>query len=272
MASIDGYLNDLLAQGRAHFSREQAQHALGLSAHALSVALLRQVKKGRLANPRRGFYLVLRPEDRTLGAPEPARWIAPLMASLGLDYRIGLLRAAAFHGASHQAAMVFQVIVPRQLRGIEVGRQRVEFIYQAPKAFSAVNRPDWLDAIKRDSGFAQVSGRELTLLDCARYFHHAGGINSLAQIVQDLGEQARPDVLADIAAHYENATVRRLGYLLEHIGHARQADALHRFAGKAKSAALLDPSVQPLPQVSDGLDGQSERWRLIINQDVEVDF
>lgn len=58
--------------------------------------------------------MILRPEDRPLGAPDPSRWIDPLMKHLGLDYRISLLRAAAFHGASHQAAMVFQVITPRQ--------------------------------------------------------------------------------------------------------------------------------------------------------------
>lgn len=65
-------------------------------------------KKQRLARPRRGFYLILRPEDRVARAPDPVRWIDPLMNYLGLDYRISLLRAAAFHGASHQAAMVFR--------------------------------------------------------------------------------------------------------------------------------------------------------------------
>ena len=74
------------------------------------------MKKGRLASPRRGFYLILRPEDRLLGAPDPSRWIDPLMKHLGLDYRISLLRAAAFHGSAYQAAMVFQVIAPRQLQ------------------------------------------------------------------------------------------------------------------------------------------------------------
>src|SRR5690606_22134713 len=153
-----------------------------LAPHPLSIALMRQVKKGRLANPRRGFYLILRPEDRALGAPDPVRWIDPLMRSLKLDYRVALLRAAAFHGSSHQAAMVFQVIVPKQIRGFEVGRQRLAFIYQNPAAFGQVNRPDWLGSIKSEAGFAKVAGMELTLLDCARYFRKAAGINGLAQI------------------------------------------------------------------------------------------
>jgi hypothetical protein len=89
---------------------------LGSSPAALHVALARRAKKGHLANPRHGFHLILRPEDRAFGASDPARWIDPLMKSMKLDYRITLLRAAAFHGSSHPAAMVFQVIVPRQMR------------------------------------------------------------------------------------------------------------------------------------------------------------
>lgn len=271
MASIERYLDDRLAHGRAYLTREEAQTALDLASHPLSVALLRQARKGRLANPRRGFYLILRPEDRTLGAPDPVRWIDPLMKYLELDYRVALLRAAAFHGSSHQAAMVFQVIVPKQMRGFEIGRQRLEFIYQSPAAFRQVNRPDWLGSLKSEAGFAKVAGLELTLLDCARYFHKAAGINGLAQIVKDVGGQAKPNELAVIAAHYENSSVRRLGYLLECAGHVQQAEALRPFARKAKTTVLLDPSVKLLDGLPD-LHEKAPDWLLIINERVEVDF
>lgn len=269
--SIESYFEGHLAQGRAYFMREEAQAALGLTPHALSVALMRQAKKGRLAHPRRGFYLILRPEDRAFGAPDPARWIDPLMKYLQLDYRVALLRAAAFHGASHQAAMVFQVIVPRQMRGVELGRQRLEFVYQGAKAFAQVNRPGWLGSLKSEAGFAKVAGLELTLLDCARYFHKAAGINGLAQIAKDLGGQAKPDDLAQIAEHYENSAVRRLGYLLERAGHVAQADALRPFVRQAKTAALLDPSVKPLVEGLSDLHEKAPGWRLIVNESVEVD-
>ncbi len=272
MSSIESYFEGHLAQGRAYFTREEAQAALGLSPHALSVALTRQARKGRVAHPRRGFYLILRPEDRAFGAPDPARWIDPLMKYLQLDYRVALLRAAAFHGASHQAAMVFQVIVPRQIRGFELGRQRLEFVYQGAEAFAQVNRPGWLGSIKSEAGFAKVAGLELTLLDCARYFHKAAGINGLAQIAKDLGRQARPDDLAQIAVHYENSAVRRLGYLLERAGHVAQADALRPFVRRAKTAALLDPSVKPLVEGLPDLHEKAPGWRLIVNESIEIDF
>ncbi|MGA8514236.1 MAG: type IV toxin-antitoxin system AbiEi family antitoxin, partial [Burkholderiaceae bacterium] len=122
MFSLEQFLHDRLAHGQAYFSRAQAQLALASKPAALAAALTRLVKKRRLANPRHGFYLILREEDSVAGAPDPARWIAPLMQHLGIDYRISLLRAAAFHGSAHQAAMVFQVVVPKQQRGITLGR------------------------------------------------------------------------------------------------------------------------------------------------------
>lgn len=265
-------MEERLIQGRVYFLREEALAAIGSSPETLNMALMRQAKKDRLASPRQGFYLILRPEDRAIGAPDPARWIGPLMKSLQVDYRIALLRAAAFHGASHQASMVFQVIVPKQMRSFEIGRHRLEFIYQSPAAFARVNRPEWLDSLKSDAGFAKVAGIELTLLDCARYFHKAGGINGVAQIVKDLGAQARSDKLAKLAAHYENSSVRRLGYLLERTRHARQADALRPFAKRAKTAVLLDPSVKPLIEGLSSLHEKEPQWRLILNESVEVDF
>src|SRR3990170_1617781 len=158
MATLDSYLDDLLARGRAYFSRDAALAALGLKPSALAAAISRLIKKRRLANPRHGFYLILRPEDQLSGAPDPVRWIDPLMKHQGIDYRISLLRAAAFHGSSRQAAMVFQVIVPKQLRAFEIGRHRLQFVYQAPHAFAKANHPDRLAQMKSDAGFAKVAG------------------------------------------------------------------------------------------------------------------
>lgn len=272
MAKLEQYMENSLSQGRAYFLREEALEALGSSPESLNMALMRQARKGRLASPRQGFYLILRPEDRAFGAPDPARWIDPLMKFLQVDYRIALLRAATFHGASHQASMVFQVIAPKQMRSVEIGRHRLEFVYQSPSAFAKVNQPEWLDSLKSDAGFAKVAGIELTLLDCMRYFHKAGGINGVAQIVKDLGAQARSDKLAKLAARYENSSVRRLGYLLEYTHHMRQANALRPYAKKAKTAVLLDPSVKPLTEGLSGLHEKEPQWRLILNESVEVDF
>jgi predicted transcriptional regulator of viral defense system len=268
---LENFIDDRLALGRAYFSRTEALEALALKPPSLGAAITRLVKKGRLAIPRHGFYLILRPEDRHAGAPDPSRWIDPLMRQQGLDYRISLLRAATFHGSSHQAAMVFQVIVPRQMRDFEIGRHRLQFVYQEPDAFARVNQPGQLDQLKTDAGYAQVASVEVTLLDCARYFHKAAGIDGVAQIAKDIGGKADPPALTRIAAAYENSSVRRLGYLLERAGHARQAGALEPFARKAKTAVPLDPSARPIGGAIPGQPERSSRWKLIVHSPVAWD-
>ena len=272
MGTLEQFVDDRLIQGRSTFSREEAEATLHLTQDALTAALVRLASRKRLASPRKGFFLILRPEDQTTSAPDPAQWIDPLMQALQLDYRVSLLRAAAFHGASHQAAMVFQVIVPRQLRGIELGRHRVEFLYQAPASFAKANQAEALDRIKTNAGDARVAGVELTLLDCVRYFHKAGGINTVAQVAKDIGGKAEPRRLAKLAATYETSCARRLGYLLERVGRVRQAKGLEPFAHKAKTFVPLDPSVKTVSNVLSTLVEKNARWKLLINEHVEVDF
>jgi len=272
MSSIQEFVDSQLVRGRGFFTKPAALADLGLSPEALKSAIVRLSRKGNLVSPRRGFYLILRPEDRAIGAPDPARWIDPLMKFLEVDYRISLLRAAAFHGSAHQAAMVFQVIAPRQQPDIEIGRQRIEFLFQSPEAFSKANRPEWLAQLKTDAGFAKIAGVELTLLDICRYFHRAGGINGAAQAVHDLGKKADARILAKAASVYENSAVRRLGYLLERFGHSRQAKALRPLAEKAKSFKALDPSVKPIVPELAATEERNADWKLIINVPVEIDL
>ena len=193
------------------------------------------------------------------------------MKHLGVDYRVSLLRAAAFHGSSHQAAMVFQIISPRQFTKIEIGRQKVEFLFQSPKAFDRSNQAQWLAKLKTEAGVAKIAGVELTLLDICRYFHRAGGVNGAAQAVHDLGKKASPHILGKVAGNFENSSVRRLGYLLEHFGHARQADGLRTFARNAKSFKALDPSNKPIVPELAAPAKKNQEWKLLINVQVEID-
>ncbi|HEY9786825.1 MAG TPA: type IV toxin-antitoxin system AbiEi family antitoxin [Candidatus Obscuribacterales bacterium] len=244
---------------------------LGLTEGAFAASATRLSKKQKLWSPWRGFYVILRPEDRIAGAPDAVRWIDPLMAFLKIDYRISLLKAAAFHGSSHQASMVFQVVLPKQLRGFEAGLQRIQFVYQKPDVFGETNRTEFLRQLKSETGFAKVANLELTLLDCARYFRGVGGINGFAQIVHDLGSEADSHKLAGLANYYENAAVRRLGYMLDMFACRTQAKSLLPFARIAKSMKLLDPSVRPLIEGLEAAREKDKTWKLIINEAVEID-
>lgn len=272
MSALDRFVDEQLAVGRATFSRQDAAQALALKEEGLVAALVRLGKRKRIVSPHKGFYIILRPEDQPSGAPDPAQWIDPLMRYLSLDYRVSLLRAAALHGSSHQAAMIFQVVVPRQLRSFEIGRHRVQFLTQAASSFHAVNEAPYLTQIKTSAGFAKAAGVELTLLDAARYAQKAGGMNGVAQIAMSIGDKADPRRLAKLATHYETSCVRRLGYLLDRFHHEKQARALEPMASRAKTAVLFDPSSKPLAASLADVYEKNARWKLILNEEVEVDL
>lgn len=244
---------------------------LSTSTEAFTAAATRQLKKQKLVSPTHEFFVIQRPEDRVLG-PDPVRWIDPMMRHKGVDYRISLLSAAAHHGASHQAPMAFQVIVAKQMRTLQVGRHRIQFLYQKSSTFDKVNAPEWLDQIKSDDGFAKVAGIELTLFDCVRYYHVVGGIESAAQIVRDIGGKAKATKLARIASFYETSTARRLGYLLQLARHERQAVSLKSLATRSRAYTPLDPSTRPIRSLPLPAPVRNDTWRLVITEPVEIDF
>ena len=116
-----------------------------------------------------------------------------------------------------------------------------------------------------------MAGFELTLLNCVRYIHRAGGINSVAQIAKDLGAHANPRTLARAATHYEGAAVRRLGYLLEQAGHTKQTRALRVYADSARHFAPLDPGVKPIVAALADVPERDSFWKLLINQAIVED-
>jgi hypothetical protein len=98
-------LDERLGRGRSYVTKAEAVDALGSSATAFNAAAARLVRRRQLARPKHGFFVILRPEDRASGGPDPARWIDPLMRHIGVDYRVSLLRAAAFLGVERDLCL-----------------------------------------------------------------------------------------------------------------------------------------------------------------------
>ena len=270
MIRLEKWLDELLLAGRLSFLKREALESMGLASANFNAAAAKLLARGVLAKPRSGFFVIVRPEDRVAG-PDPVLWIDALMAFLNLDYRASLLSAAAFHGSSHQAGMVFQVVVPQQLPRLEIGRRRVEFVYQEGGAFEKVNRPEWLERLKGDAGFVKVAGLELTLLDCVRYVHRAGGLNNVAQIVKDLGGKVSSTKLRGAADGYGASVSCRLGYLLEWLGYARQAAGLSDAARGMKSYKPLSTGMTNDMGIFPGEVVRDERWKLLLNEMPEVE-
>lgn len=212
--------------------------ALGISRVALKHALWRLARAGRVAAPRRGFYVIVPPEYRVARCP-PADWfIHDLMAYLGRPYYVGLLTAAALHGAAHQAPQEFQVLSDRPLPMIEIGRVRIRFVKKAHLKATPTIR------VNTQTGQIHVSTPAATAFDLVRYPEHCGFLSNVATVLHDLVERLDGGALAQAAeVESEVAYAQRLGYLLELVGRAEPAGPLADWvATKAPRIVPLDPS------------------------------
>lgn len=259
-ANARAFIEALQSSGRYVFTKKEADRALRLSEIALKNALWRLVRSGRLASPRRGFYVVVPPEYKAAGSIPPSWFIRDLMTYLNRPYYVGLLSAAALHGAAHQAPHELQVVTDRPLRLIEIGKVRIRFVKKA-----RVSKTPTV-GIKTATGDIRVSSPEATALDLVRYAEHAGFLSNVATVLNELAERLDPAALARTAeADGEPVYAQRLGYLLEHIGHAELTAPLH---GWIDAEA---PRVTPLrPDLPTAGAPRDRRWRVAVNEELEL--
>lgn len=267
--SLADYLARLQSGGRVSFARGEAMQALRVSDSAFLKAAARLQHKHMLFTPRQGFYVAVPPQFLSWEAPPPGWYIDDLMRHEGRPYYVGLLKAAELHGASHHAVMEFQVMTDRQLPKIRAGRSFIVFYFrkEIEPVLSAV------ESHKTDTGSMKVSSVELTAFDLVRYAHAAGGIDSVATVLADLGEKVDGGKLAALAPRFERAIAQRLGYLLDRVGHAAAAEALHRslFAQPSLPWVRLDPARRRTRIQAEEPAERNERWRVAVQRLPEID-
>src|SRR5437762_5813230 len=169
---LDDLVDSLQSQGRYTFTRAEALAALGASAEAFKKAIQLLARRRRLVSPRRGFYVIVPVQYRVAGAPPASWYIDDFMKAVGTPYYVGVLTAAALHGAAHQAPQEFQVVTTTRRRTVVVGRERVRFLRKRKLARTPVM------SLKTSTGTMRVSTPEATALDLLRYVDAAGFLSN----------------------------------------------------------------------------------------------
>ena len=248
------------ADGRYHFSTADMRSALGVSAAATRLALSRLARKGLIASPARGFYVILPPEYRRLGCLPADQFVPALMERLKQPYHAALLSAAQYHGAAHHRPQAFQVALAGNRRPISCGAVGVSFIARKRIAEVAVQ------SFNTPRGTILVSSVEATAVDLVGYEKRAGGLDQVATILSELAGRIDPDLLAVAARTAPVPWAQRLGYLLERIGAVDKTAPLKAHVRRcARDVAPLLPagSRDRAPRAAD--------WRLRINAEVEAE-
>jgi predicted transcriptional regulator of viral defense system len=255
------YIEHLVQNGRYSFTSREARAWLGASDDAAKLALNRLAKRGLIASPARGFYVIVPPEYRSLGSLPAEQFIPALMKHLELPYYVGLLSAAQHYGAAHQRPQELQVFIDKKRRPISCGMVRVSFIVRKRV------RDVPAQSFNTPRGTLLVSTPEATAFDLVGYQHHAGGLDSVATVLTELAERIDSSKLLSAAASAPVAWAQRLGYLLECVGAGVRASALKPYV-----RAHAEEWTGLVPKGSLKGASRNQDWKLYVNAEVETDL
>jgi predicted transcriptional regulator of viral defense system len=261
-SDLSSWIDSRHSQGLYYFTREEALNVLSTTEIAFKQAVLRLVKKKRVARIRGGFFIIIPLEYANTGVL-PAEWFMnDLMNYVGQAYYVGLLSAAVLHGAAHQQPQQFHVVTTKPLREIRFKSLIIHFFVKKRFAITPVIQ------VKVQTGFIPVSTPEATALDLIRYARAIGGMDRVLTVLHELGEAINPSRLVEVAKGDENLTyAQRLGWLLEKAGYSLLTQELSQWIKeKSPLPAKLEPSLPVRGAKTDS------RWKLIINSEVESDF
>lgn len=259
---LEDYLIKIRSHGRFAFTLAEVKSQFDISDKALNQNLYRLKAKKKIAQVRKGFYAIITPEYSSYGMPPPSIFIDDLMKSLNKKYYVGLLSAAALHGAAHQQPMEFFVITEKPaLRDIKNKKLKLSFYV----------KKHWFeeDIIqkKTDAGYINVSSPELTALDLL-YYQESVGINRTVTILHELASEMKAADLIGTAKNYPQvAAMQRLGFLLDkELKNEKLAEALWKVIKEKTLFAV------PLTNAKDKEGPLDDKWKVIKNMEIESDL
>jgi predicted transcriptional regulator of viral defense system len=259
--SLAAFVDEFQANGRYSFTLDEVRALPGRSRKGIQATLGRLKQQGRIASPRRGFLVIVPVEYKKSGCP-PASWfVDDLMRFMQQPYYVGLLSAAALHGAAHQQPMAFQVITDRPARPACAARVRIEF--HMNRAVDSVP----IVEMQTETGSMRVSTPAVTAFDLVRYASTAGHLSNVATVLGELVEKLDANALVEAAAFYSVPDTQRLGYLLDVIGHHQLNAPLWDWLSERRFRAVSLVSGRPAN------DARADpRWKVLPNENVEADL
>ncbi len=263
---LQDWVTARMFRGQYIFTKEDVQ-AIGLpiSDEALINSLVRMGKRGVIMSPWQNFYVTIPTEYKLKGIVPPSFYMDRLMKFLGRDYYVALLTAAAFEGAGHQRAMVFQMMVNGGcIRSGTKNGTRLEFTVRNDLPMQFTHQ------VKTQSGYMNVADAELTALDIIAEEKKVGGLSRATEVLIELTERMKlDDSKSPLLKYFTSAVIQRLGYLLDYIDETDLADALYELLLKTGKTFRKVPLKQSMPVNKDM--PVNEHWKIIENYKLEID-
>ena len=201
------------------------------------------------------------PEYRRLGCLPADQFVPALMVRRNARYYVGLLSAAQYHGAAHHRPQEFQVVVERNRPPIVCGAVRVAFV--ARRNLEAVP----VESVNNPRGNGMVSTVEATAVDLVGYMHRAGGVDRVAGVLSELGDEMDPKRLVEACGSASVLWAQRLGLPP---GACRSRRKGRRFSKRMCDGAR-GTSRSFCPARARTNAPRSKEWRLFVNASIEAD-
>ncbi|MFO7888701.1 MAG: type IV toxin-antitoxin system AbiEi family antitoxin [bacterium] len=254
---LEKYISRLQSQGRYHFSLQDLLKELSKQKSALHMGLKRLMDKGRIVRIRQGFYVIVPAEYSRQGMLPVNLFIHDLMDWLDKPYYVGLLSAAALHGAAHQQPQKYQVIIKRpQIRPVHTKDIYIQFVVKKDFPIYGVSEK------KTDTGYIYISNPVMTAFDLLQFERQCGGFQRIVEIMEELTESFIQDDLRETLRNtWPNTVLQRFGYLCTNI--VDIPDFTQPVLNKLKSRKIYPVPLSPGESSRAGTIDKT--WKVILN-------
>lgn len=262
--SLNDWITEQEKRGITTFSFQKIRNVFSeRSEKALKTDINRLVVSKRIQFVYKGFYVIIPTQYQLKGIVPPSYYINELMDYLGKPYYIGLLSAAALYGASHQRVMVTQIVTtgPRPRTSNKNTLLNWNYRMQIPN--------ELLESRNAEMGRINYSSAELTAVDIVQFASNIGGYQRASTVLAELVDMVDVSKIEGVLPYTTATTLQRLGYLLEFVLFEQEkADELYAIMKKQNGYfnAVLMSSEHPSLE-----NAESNRWRINMNIDIEID-
>ena len=274
MASVTNYkrlehwIDKHQSRGKLSFSLNELRNDFkDDSETALKQLLERLTGNEKIVSVFKGYYIIIPPQYSSKGILPTLMFIDSLMKFLERKYYVGLLNAAAMHGASHQQPQEYFILTeypvmrPTNKKGIKIN-------YISTKQLP----PESLvEKKKTETGYISISNPILTAIDLINYEKKIGGLNRATAIINELLESIRPKDINDDLINYASITsLQRLGYILDEI--LNRKDLADKISVQCKKTGKIFYQIPLKASGKKQKESINEKWKLMINTEIETDF